>query len=223
VYDAMVSGLLAGYGVAVPVGAIAVLIMGLTARTSLLVGVGAGLGAATADGLYALVAVAGGAAVTTLVRPVATPLRLTAAAVLVAMAARTAWRALTVAGSSGVVGLTAWRAYQAPIAAPPGRLSLTTPRRAYAGLLGLTLLNPATVVYFGALVLGAQAGRSRSVAAAGLFVLAAFVASASWQLLLAAGGSVLGRALSGPRGRLGTALVSSAVVLALGVRLTFTA
>ena len=206
----MVSGLLAGYGVAIPVGAIAVLIMGLTARTSLLVGAGAGLGAATADGLYALLAVAGGAAVTTLIRPVATPLRLAAAVVLVGMAVRTAW--------------TAWRAHRAPLGAPPaGRLSLTTPRRAYAGLLGLTLLNPATVVYFGALVLGAQAGRSRSLAAAGLFVLAAFVASASWQLLLAAGGSVLGRVLSGPRGRLGTAMASSTVVLALAVRLALTA
>ena len=205
----MVSGLLAGYGVAIPVGAIAVLIMGLTARTSLLVGAGAGLGAATADGLYALVAVAGGAAVTTLVRPVATPLRLAAAVVLVGMAVRTGW--------------TAWRAHRAPVEAPPGRLSLTTPRRAYAGLLGLTLLNPTTVVYFGALVLGAQAGRSRSLAAAGLFVVAAFVASASWQLLLAAGGSVLGRVLSGPRGRLGTGLVSSAVVLALAARLALTA
>ena len=73
------SGLLAGYGVAVPVGAIAVLILGLSARASLLVGAGAGLGAATADGLYAAVAAVGGAAVAGLIRPVATPLRWTAA------------------------------------------------------------------------------------------------------------------------------------------------
>jgi len=79
------------------------------------------------------------------------------------------------------------------------------------------------VVYFGALVLGEQAGRSRSLGAAGLFVAAAFVASASWQLLLAAGGSVLGRVLSGPRGRLGTALASSAVILTLAIRLAVTA
>jgi arginine exporter protein ArgO len=208
VYDAMVSGLLAGYGVAIPVGAIAVLIMGLTARTSLLVGAGAGLGAATADGLYALVAVAGGAAVTALIRPVATPLRIAAAVVLVGLAGRTAW--------------TAWRTHRAPAVTPPGRLSLTTPRRAYAGLLGLTLLNPATVVYFGALVLGEQAGRERSLVAAALFVVAAFVASASWQLLLAAGGSVLGRVLSGPRGRLASALASSAVILVLAARLALT-
>ena len=48
--EALVAGLLAGYGVAVPVGAIAVLIVGLTARTSLRVGAAAALGVATADG-----------------------------------------------------------------------------------------------------------------------------------------------------------------------------
>jgi hypothetical protein len=47
--DALVSGLLAGYGVAIPVGAIGVLILGLSARTSLRIGAGAALGVATAD------------------------------------------------------------------------------------------------------------------------------------------------------------------------------
>ena len=205
----MVSGLLAGYGVAIPVGAIGVLIMGLSARGSLLIGAGAGLGTATADGLYALIAVVGGTAVAGLIRPVATPLRIVAAVVLVGLAGRTAW--------------SAWRAHRAPVGVPAGRLALSTPLRAYGGLLGLTLLNPATVVYFSVLVLGGQAGQDRSLVAAGLFVVAAFVASASWQLTLAAGGSVLGRVLSGPRGRLGTALMSSAVILVLALRLALTA
>jgi arginine exporter protein ArgO len=205
VTDALLSGLLAGYGVAIPVGAIGVLIMGLAARTSLAVGAGAGLGVATADGLYALLAVAGGAAVSGLVRPVATPLRWVALAVLLGLAARTAW--------------SAWRAHREAVAARPGRLALSTPGRAYAGLLGLTLLNPATMVYFSALVLGRQAGAARSLPDGALFVAAAFVASASWQLLVAAGGSVLGRALAGSRGRLATALVSSAVMVVLAVRL----
>jgi len=50
-------------------------------------------------------------------------------------------------------------------------------------------------------------------------VLGAFVASASWQLLLVAGGMVLGRTLTGRRGRLITGLVSSAVILGLTVTL----
>jgi arginine exporter protein ArgO len=52
-----------------------------------------------------------------------------------------------------------------------------------------------------------------------LFVIGVVCASASWQLLLAGGGSLVGRALTGPRGRLATALVSSAVIAALAVLL----
>jgi len=57
---AAISGLLAGYGIAMPVGAIAVLLISVSATTCLCIGVSAGLGAATIDGGYALIAVAGG-------------------------------------------------------------------------------------------------------------------------------------------------------------------
>ncbi len=203
---ALVAGLLAGYGVAVPVGAIAILIIGLTARTCLRVGVGAALGVATADGLYAIVAVLGGAALAGLIQPVAGPLRWVAAAVLVVLAARTA--------------LIAVRHHRDPAAAPPqSGLSLGTPARAYLGLLGLTLLNPMTIVYFSALVLGRQASDGLSLAGEVVFVVAAFAASASWQLLIAGSGSLVGRIFTGPRGRLLTALASSVVIVVLAVRL----
>jgi len=192
---AFLAGVVAGYGVAVPVGAIGVLIVGLTARTSLRVGAAAGLGAATADGVYALVAVLGGAALAGAIAPVATPLRWTAAGVLLLLAAHTAWSAL------GKPARTA-------------EPETTTARTAYLGILGLTLLNPATVVYFAALVLG------RGGAGGGVwFVLGAFLASASWQLLIAGGGSLVGRLLTGDRGRLVTAVVSSAVIAILAVGL----
>ena len=191
------------------------LILGLSARTSLVVGAGAGLGAATADGIYAAVAAMGGAAVAGLVRPVAGPLRWLAAAVLLGLAVRTA--------------ATAWR--DRARAAAPDRVPVT-PGRAYLGVLPLTLLNPATVIYFSALVLGRQAQGTRSVAASVVFVLAAFAASASWQLLIAASGIVTanaflyeladaphGRVLAGPRGRFGTALVSSVLIGVLAVAL----
>jgi arginine exporter protein ArgO len=194
---AFLAGVVAGYGVAVPVGAIAVLIAGLTARTSLRVGAAAGLGAATADGVYAIVAVLGGAALADLVAPVATPLRWAAAGVLLILAAHTA-----------ITALSRRRAAMAEQERP------VTARAAYAGVLGLTLLNPATVVYFAALVLG------RGGAGGGFwFVLGAFLASASWQLLIAGGGSLVGRLLTGERGRLITALASSAVIVILAVKL----
>lgn len=201
----LIACLLAGYGVAIPVGAIGVLIVGLAARNSLAVGAGAGLGAATADGVYATLAVLGGAALARLVAPIATPLRLVSAAVLVALAARGA--------------ITAVRHHSRPAQAAQARTGLGTPLRAYAGVLALTLLNPATVVYFAALVLGRQASGSLPAAQSVVFVVAAFLASASWQLLLAGGGSLIGRALTGPRGQLGTALVSSAVIAALAAQL----
>jgi arginine exporter protein ArgO len=194
---AFLAGVAAGYGVAVPVGAIAVLIAGLSARTSLRVGAAAGLGAATADGVYALVAVLGGAALAGLVAPIAAPLRWAAAVVLLALAAHTAISAI-----------------RARRRATTDRPRPATALRAYAGILTLTLLNPATVVYFAALVLG------RGGSGGGLwFVIGAFLASASWQLLIAGGGSLVGRVLTGERGRLVTAMVSSVVIAVLAVRL----
>ena len=201
---ALVAGALAGYGVAIPVGAIAALIVSLTARTSLKVGAAAALGVATADGLFCTAAVLGGAALARLIEPISTPLRWVAAAVLVALAARTA--------------VTAWR-HHSEGATPRTKAGLTTPGRAYLGLLGLTILNPATIVYFGALVLGRRADDGVSAWGQVLFVVGAFVASASWQLLLAGGGSLVGRLLTGPRGRLITALASSAVIAILAVGL----
>lgn len=190
------AGVAAGYGIAVPVGAIGVLIAGLSARSSLRVGAAAGLGAATADGIYAGVAVLGGAAVADLIAPVATPLRWAAAAILL-----------------GLAGMTAWGAFRQP--APTGEPRRpATALRAYAAVLALTLLNPATVIYFAALVIG-----HGGAGGGGWFVIGAFLASASWQLAIAGGGSLVGRVLTGPRGRTATALVSSLVIAILAVRL----
>jgi arginine exporter protein ArgO len=200
---AFLAGLLAGYGVAVPVGAIAALLVSLTARTSLRVGAAAAMGVATADGLYCALAVVGGTAVARLIEPVSGPLRWVAMVVLLGLAARTA--------------RTAWRHHRERATPAETRDGLRTPGRAYLGLLALTVLNPSTVVYFTALVLGRQ-GTADAVSAV-VFVGAAFVASASWQLLLAAGGGLLGRVLTGPRGRFATAIGSSVVIAALAVAL----
>ncbi|GIE75832.1 lysine transporter LysE [Actinoplanes philippinensis] len=196
---AFLAGVVAGYGIAVPVGAIGVLIAGLSARTSLRIGAAAGLGAATADGIYALIAVAGGAAVAGVVAPVETPLRLLGAAVLLVLAGWTTWGAIRRPGVT--------QRDERP----------ATALRAYSGVLALTLLNPATVIYFAALVLG-SGGAGGGV----WFVIGAFLASASWQLLIAGGGSLIGRLLTSDRGRLITALVSSTVIAILAVRLLTT-
>ncbi|HWS32782.1 MAG TPA: LysE family transporter [Actinoplanes sp.] len=193
------AGVIAGYGIAVPVGAIGVLIAVLSARISLRVGAAAGMGAATADGIYALIATAAGAAVANLIAPIAEPLRWAGATILLTLAAWTAWGAIR----------------NPAVTERPERP--TTPLRAYLGVLGLTLLNPATVIYFAALVLGGGGSGGGP-----WFVTGAFLASASWQLLIAGGGSLIGRLLTGPRGRLLTALVSSAVIAGFALNLLLT-
>lgn len=210
--DALTSGLLAGYGIAIPVGAIGVLVVTLAAQVSLRHGAAAGLGVATADGLYAAAAVVGGAAIARLLSPAIGVLQAAAAVVLVAIAVR------------GIV--VAARAHRAPAAAtrsaPAGSIT-----RTYAAFVGLTLLNPMTIVYFAALVVGYQGHTADSadgrVLVGTVFVVAAFVASASWQLLLATGGAILGRTLASQRGRLITALVGNGIIALLAIRLAWQA
>jgi arginine exporter protein ArgO len=205
---ALLAGLLAGYGIAMPVGAVATYLVTLTARTSARVGAAGALGVAGADGLYAATAVIGGAALTGLIAAVATPLRWVSAVVLIALAGRIAWTAIR-DHRSGELAATAETS--------------TTAGRAFASLLGITLLNPVTVLYFSALVLGSQANGLGGPAESAVFVVAAFVASASWQLVLVAGGVALGRVLTGRTGRLITGLLSSAVILALTAALLLSA
>ncbi|MEV5968370.1 LysE family transporter [Streptomyces sp. NPDC051921] len=203
---AAVAGLLAGYGIAIPVGAVGAYLVAVTARTGWRTGAGAALGVATADGVYALLAVAGGSALVPFLTPVTTPLRWASAVVLVILAVR--------------AGLTAVRAYRAgSLASRDDGTTALTPVRAYVTFLGITILNPMTVVYFAALVLATGPDAPSTVAERTVFAAAALLASASWQLLLTTGGSLLGRTLTGPRGRLATALASSTLIVVLAVRL----
>ncbi|MEV6912989.1 LysE family transporter [Amycolatopsis sp. NPDC051071] len=202
---ALVAGLLAGYGIAIPVGAVATYLVVLTARTGLRIGAYAALGVATADGLYALVAVLGGSKLVPVIQPIAVPLRWVSVVVLLGLALH--------------IGITGVRNFRDSAKAEVTQPVAIGPLKAYVSLLGITLLNPTTVVYFAALVLGSEDMASSTGAELVVFVIAAFVASASWQLLLAGGGAVLGKALTGRRGRLVTALASSALITVLGVRL----
>ncbi|MFY1656326.1 LysE family transporter [Micromonospora sp. WMMD1274] len=214
---AFLAGLVAGYGVAIPVGAIAILILGLSARTSFRVGAAAALGVATADGLYAAVAALGGAAVASGLAPFAGPLRLVAAGVLLALACLTAWRALRPPAATHPSSPQVTTHPPGTTQEPGVRGGLDTPVRAFGAVLALTLLNPATVVYFVALVLGRGDVLDTGPPAAAAFTLGVFLASASWQVLIAGGGSLIGRALTGARGRRVTALLSSVIIAALAV------
>jgi arginine exporter protein ArgO len=209
VIAALVAGLAAGYGIAMPAGAVATYLVALTARTSLRTGVFAAVGVATADGVYALIAVGGGAVLALALRPVAVPLRWGSAVVLIALAAHGAVKAV--------------RRHRGRRDSTERGATMPGAGRAYLGMWGMTMMNPLTVVYFTALVLGRQAAAAAGRADQAAFVLAVFAASASWQMVLAGGGAFLGRVLTGSRGRLITALASSVLIGVLAVRLLLAA
>lgn len=205
---ALVAGLLAGYGIAIPVGAVGTYLVALTARTSWKTGACAALGIATADGLYALIAMIGGSALAPLIEPIMLPLQWVSAVVLVALAVR-----------SGATAIGRYRRQHLATRTDEAPLG---PARAYLGFLGITIMNPLTVIYFAALVLASRTTAAANPLDQTVFVLAAFAASASWQLFLAGGGALLGRVLTSGRGRLVTAVCSSVLITALALHLLLT-
>lgn len=194
------AGALAGYAIAIPVGAIAVLIVETAMRRGFRIGAGAGLGAATADGLFAALAAVGGLALAGLIEPIERPLRVIGVGVLVGIGVR------------GLIGLA--RHGASPVAAVVGGAG---PVGTWLRFTGLTLLNPMTILYFAALILGLGA-HDEGPGARAAFVAGAFLASASWQLGLAAVGAVAHHRL-GSRFRLAVGLAGNVVIIGFGVGL----
>lgn len=218
--DALVAGVLAGYAIAIPVGAIAALLITLGAQHGARVAAGGALGAATVDGLYATVAVTAGAVIAPLIATVEEPLRWISVAVLVVlgvMLARPAFQRRTAPVAAATLDDPA-PADDATDARPTPRVRTTTFRRLFVTVGALTLVNPVTVVYFAALVGSSTLAVDAGAAERLVFVVAAFAASLSWQLLLTTAGSLVGRVLTGPTGARVTALVGGALVIALAVR-----
>src|SRR5215203_6283215 len=85
-FDALISGLIAGWGVAVPLGAIGVLLVDLGMRAGFRRAAPAAVAVATADLLYAAVAAAVGTAAAKLLEPHEHALKLIAAGVLAGVA-----------------------------------------------------------------------------------------------------------------------------------------
>jgi arginine exporter protein ArgO len=193
------SGAVAGLAVAMPIGAVGTYLIGLGARERPPIAVAAALGIASVDGVYAMMAALAGAGVHELLSEAAGWLTWAAAITLMLVAVHTVRMAI--------------RRYRGHA----GRLAQhnkLSPARAYLSLFALTAINPATVITFAAVVVGRSQIGSTWLAVA-LFALGAFVASAVWQLVLAGGGSLLGRLLRGRRGQLGISLGSALIMLVL--------
>jgi arginine exporter protein ArgO len=203
---ALLEGILAGLGIAVPVGPIAVLLVDLSMRRGFVHAVPAALGVASADLAYATMAAVLGSAASEALEPFEDPLRAVSVLVLLAIAGVRTWQLLT--------------GRQRDAQAPPERRSERGGAPTYFAFLGLTLLNPVTLAYFAALIIGLQADALTGPSAKALFVIGAFAASASWQLTLVGAGSLLHHRLP-PNAALVTGLVGNAVIVLLAVRLAF--
>ncbi|TDD80877.1 lysine transporter LysE [Actinomadura darangshiensis] len=198
---ALATGAVAGLGIAMQVGAVAVYLLLLSSTAPVRVGAAAALGVATVDGLYSALAVAVGGAVSRVIEPIVDPLRWIAAAVLLWIAVR--------------VVTDAVRAKDGPTSLSTSGTS--SPGRAYLRLIGITVMNPGTVLYFAAIVIGSRFDAFDAVDRSA-FAVAAFAASAVWQLAVVVTGSALGRVLTGYRGRLATGVVAGTLIAALAVR-----
>ncbi len=198
---AFLEGALAGYGIAIPVGAIGVLLVDVAMRRGFQPAAAAAAGVASADFSYALIAVLLGAAIAEAVESIQDTLRIVSAIVLLGVAVYLLRGALRKRNPTA----------ETPDVAPAGVAGT------YARFLGLTILNPATITYFVALIVGLDRGDAPAADKA-LFVIGAFLASLSWQLCLAALGAFLHRRLP-ENARTVLGVVGALVVVGFAVRL----
>jgi threonine/homoserine/homoserine lactone efflux protein len=189
-------GLLIGFAIAAPVGAIGLLCIRRTLAEGRLAGFVSGLGAATADALYGAVAALGLTAVSSAIVDHQSAVRLTGGLFLCYLGVRTALAHPAVgAANASAGGLFA----------------------AYASTLALTLTNPTTILSFAAvfagLGLGAAAGDRASAV---MMVCGVFLGSALWWLILSGTVGFFRRALTPERLRWVNRL-SGAALVAFGV------
>jgi threonine/homoserine/homoserine lactone efflux protein len=200
-----IEGLIAGYGIAIPVGAVAILIVNTAIRCGFQIGFLAGAGAATADFLYAVLASVAGVALTVALQPLAVPLRLLGGLVLIGIACVGLWQGLRRSGQ------------------PERTAESCAPLKMYAQFVGITIINPLTVVYFTAFIIGRGASAAEfSLAANLLFIIGVGLSSLSWQTLLAALGGIAGNRLS-PRFQFLTTVLGNLLVVGLGLRILLSA
>ncbi|MFE9483032.1 LysE family transporter [Streptomyces spororaveus] len=184
------AGAAAGLGVAMPMGAMSVLLLQEAMRDRR-TAVAAAAGIAAVDLGYAALATAVGPWVASHISPVEAWVRLASAVILLAIAAHGLAGARPTGGGDPDA---ADSAASGPAASGPGRVGVLVsarPGKAFVRYVGLTALNPTTAVYFAALTT-AQGAALRTGAAGGAFLLGVGAASLLWQQALVALGSLAG-------------------------------
>lgn len=199
--DSFVKGALAGYAIAIPVGAIAILILETGLQRGFWHAFAAGTGTATADLIYAAIAATLGTLVAQLLEPIAPLLKIFSAAFLVVLGMRGLYLTLK---ARNMPPKESTRAVNATLL------------QTYVMLFGLTILNPATIAYFAALILGGTVGTTPTAQDKVAFIVGAFLASWSWQSFIAAIGALAHRHLP-PGFRVWTSIVGNGIIIVLGV------
>jgi threonine/homoserine/homoserine lactone efflux protein len=174
---ALVKGFAIGFSIAAPVGPIGVLCIRRSLAQGRVAGFVSGLGAATADGVYAAVAGFGLTALSQFFARHAQVLHLAGGLLLLYFGARTA---LAKVGADQTAS------------APAGRLA------AYASTLLLTITNPMTIFMFAAIFTAVAPARGPDPRYAALLVAGTFCGSAAWWLTLSTGVGLLHRRIGAP-------------------------
>jgi len=193
------AGFAAGLAIAMPLGAIAVLILRESMVRGVWFGLAAGAGCATVDLIFCGLAVALGASLAGAIAPALPALAAISGAVIIAIGS---WQLRTAIATQ---------------AAPQDNSDVVAGSRlrVYLRFVGLTALNPATIVYFLALS-AVVATVTTSAWGPVVFIGATFIASLLWQSTLAVIGAVIGAAVSARTTRV-LGIVASCAIIALGV------
>lgn len=216
-FSPALSGAVAGLGVAMPMGAMSVLLLQEAMRHRR-TAVAAAAGIAAVDLGYAALATAVGPWVASRVSPVEAWIRLFAAAVLLSIAAHALHRSAR-PGSATPPALPAPPAPPPAGDRPPGNGAGAGAVRAFGRYVGLTAVNPTTALYFAALTT-AQASALTTPATAGAFLVGVAAASLLWQQTLVALGAFAGRRIS-PAARAWTFRLGYGLVAAYALKIAF--
>ncbi len=192
----LIRGLIIGFSIAAPVGPIGLLCIRRTLADGRAAGFVSGLGAATADGFYGVVAAFGLTIISNALIEDRVWLRLVGGAFLCYLGVRT------------------FLAKPAPQAASGEGMQ---PAGAYISTLLLTLTNPLTILSFAAVFAGLGLGSAqRDYASAVVLVLGVFAGSALWWLTLSTGVGLL-RTRVRPRLLVWVNRISGTIIAAFGV------
>jgi arginine exporter protein ArgO len=198
------AGLAAGLGIALPLGAIGVLIVREGVERGIRAAGIAALAVATVDFGYALVAVVVGDRIADALSGVERVVQVVGAL------------ALTAVVVIGVRDLL--RSVRAGATEPSALPELPVGyRRTFLRFVGLTAINPMTAVYFVALTAGLSQ-RLAGPGAGAAFAVGVFLGSLAWQMVLAIGGGTAGSRMS-ERVRIGVSLAGYAIVAGYAVKL----